>query len=170
MNLNNYRLVSILVIAAVAYFLMYKFEFKWKPTHYISIEISWRKPLSDGSISGYLELCLQVPGTSRCGCLTVHKLLNTRVHISLTLSEHGELSSQKGKNVSFILYYNIHHTKTGASYSTWEMHLLHRSRGAPHGCERSWRVSKLNSFLSVFHAWYSRSGGQREKQGYDARD
>ena len=43
----------------------------FESTRFSCISITWRKPLSDESISGFFELFLQVPGTSRFRVSTV---------------------------------------------------------------------------------------------------
>ena len=51
----------------------YDFYDKVADHDYISIKISYRKPLTDDLMSGYLELCLLVPGTLKFRDLTVYK-------------------------------------------------------------------------------------------------
>jgi len=61
--------------------------------------ITWRKPLSDGSISGCLELCLQVPGTSRFRVSTVAVFLQW---ISSLIWHKGH---QAASNVKIPIYW-----------------------------------------------------------------
>ena len=88
------------------------------------ILITWRNQLSDGSISGCLELCLQVPGTSRFRVSTVYHYFNIKIaeyffFTSLTIMPNT-VSPALQNEIKCLLVIKIHHLL----YSNWKRYSI----------------------------------------------